>query len=75
MTEQTPEAPAAAGDQTTDQTAAAPSDANRYAVYDDTYKRYIGGVSDKRPSKADVKRIAGEAGGKVDVDNLSIREV
>lgn len=76
MSENTPDQLPDVGDQTTEQTAAAPGDGTRYAVYDDTYKRYIGGsVSDKRPSKAEVGRIAKAARGTVDPDNLSVREV
>lgn len=40
----------------------------RYAVYDTRYLRFLPGVHDKKPSKADAKKIVGH-------DDFEIREV
>jgi hypothetical protein len=59
MTE-TPTTPPETGDETETATgpeAPKPTGSGRFAVYDTTLLRYVGGVSDKRPSKADANKL------------------
>lgn len=71
--EQTP-APTGArveqGDAGSEQTAAptASGTSGRFAVYDTRYQRFVGSVTDKRPSKADARKVAGH-------DDVEVREV
>lgn len=53
-----------------DQTDPVPSSdsSGRYAVYDLRYLRFVGEVSDKRPSKTDARKVAGH-------DDVEVREV
>ena len=37
-----------------------PAAGDRFAVYDETLARYAGGVSRRKPTKADVKRLVGD---------------
>lgn len=46
----------------------ADDDAKRYAVYDLTYEKFVGPVTDKKPSKAAAEKAAGH-------DNVELREV
>jgi hypothetical protein len=45
-----------------------PTGSGRFAVYDNRILQFVGGVVDKRPTKAEAKRAAGH-------DDVEIREV
>lgn len=71
MNDQNPDTPEA----TPDPSAAPPpadnnssTDAKRYAAYDTRYQRFVGPVTDKKPSLAQAKKLVGH-------DDVEIREV
>lgn len=76
MTENSPEAPRP-GQPPTDPEPTPPeptskpkagTGSGRFAVYDNRYLRFVGGVSDSKPTKAEAKKLAGH-------DDVEIREV
>lgn len=58
------------GSSTPEQTSPTSSNpgSGRFAVYDTRYERFVGSVTDKKPSKADAKKLAGH-------DDVEVREV
>lgn len=67
MTETTPEQPKPGNEPTPqppdDPTPPAPpeqSGTGRFAVYDETIRQYVGGVVDKRPTKAEARKLVRE---------------
>jgi len=45
-----------------------PTGSGRFAVYDNRIRQFVGGVVDKRPTKAEAKKAAGH-------DDVEVREV